>query len=238
MTPADQPQSDLRFKSDSGPHFKVTFESLWGGTLEVTFEPLLGHFNSFCVSVDLGARPLQIASLFQGLIFYRACSDILSADDSAISLESRNRKRCRQTGSQQSTPLSTIRTRYGNSVSTPDGKPHGLTKRSTILSKREADMEFQYRPHIVDTDTDCGRHFCGRHFRDSFGIVWVTCCFPHLQKEGSVRTSPEQASCQGSVNGGFQTVVRVWSGEQIPAPHFTLDLTSVLPLFNLFLTSF
>ena len=44
---------------------------------------------------------------------------------------------------------------------------------------------------------------------------------------------------QGSVNGGFQTVVRVWSGEQIPAPHLTsifyLNFTSVL---HLFLTSF
>ena len=45
----------------------------------------------------------------------------------------------------------------------------------------------------------------------------------------------------GSVHGGFQTVVRVWSGEQIPAPHFNLDLTSVLPVLTssfLFLTSF
>ena len=39
-------------------------------------------------------------------------------------------------------------------------EPHGLEKTSSILSKREADTEFQYRPHIVDTDTDCGRHFC------------------------------------------------------------------------------
>ena len=46
-------------------------------------------------------------------------------------------------------------------------KPHGLAKPSRILSKREAVTEFQYRPHIVDTDIDCGRHFCGRHFRDS-----------------------------------------------------------------------
>ena len=35
-------------------------------------------------------------------------------------------------------------------------EPHGLAKTSRILSKREADTEFQYRPHIVDTDTDCG----------------------------------------------------------------------------------
>ena len=47
-------------------------------------------------------------------------------------------------------------------------EPHGLTKTTRILSKREADTEFQYRPHIVDTETDCGRHFCGRHFRDSY----------------------------------------------------------------------
>ena len=43
---------------------------------------------------------------------------------------------------------------------------------------------------------------------------------------------------QGSVNGGFQTVVRVWSGEQIPAPHLNLNLTSVLPQIYLCLTSF
>ena len=36
---------------------KVTLASLWGGPPRVTFESLLGHFNSFCVSVELGARP-------------------------------------------------------------------------------------------------------------------------------------------------------------------------------------
>ena len=30
-----------------------------GGTPKVTFEPLLGHFNSFCASVELGGRPLH-----------------------------------------------------------------------------------------------------------------------------------------------------------------------------------
>ena len=71
----------------------------------------------------------------------------------------------RQTGSRNHPPYR----RYG-----PDTefqyrprKPHGLAEPSRILSKREADKEFQYRPHIVDTDIDCGRHFCGRHFRDS-----------------------------------------------------------------------
>ena len=33
------------------------------------------------------------------------------------------------------------------------GKPHGPAKPSRTLSKREADTECQYRPHIVDTDT-------------------------------------------------------------------------------------
>ena len=32
-------------------------------------------------------------------------------------------------------------------------EPHELAKTSRILSKREADTEFQYRPHIVDPDT-------------------------------------------------------------------------------------
>ena len=45
---------------------------------------------------------------------------------------------------------------------------------------------------------------------------------------------------QGFLSGGFQTVVRVWSGEQIPTPNFNLNLTvllrppSVLPQFTLF----
>ena len=33
--------------------------SLWGGTPKVAFESPLGYFNSFCVSVELGARPLH-----------------------------------------------------------------------------------------------------------------------------------------------------------------------------------
>ena len=43
---------------------------------------------------------------------------------------------------------------------------------------------------------------------------------------------------QGCVNGGFQTVVRVSAGEQIPAPHSYLHLASILPLFYLKFTSF
>ena len=55
-----------------------------------------------------------------------------------------NLKRWRQTGSPQWTPLSTIRTQYGNSLSIPEATP---------TCKREVHTEFQYRPHIVDTDT-------------------------------------------------------------------------------------
>ena len=47
-------------------------------------------------------------------------------------------------------------------------KPHRLAKPNRILSKREADTEFQYRPHIVDTDINCGRRLCGRRFGDSY----------------------------------------------------------------------
>ena len=35
--------------------------SLWGGSLGVTFESLLGHSTSFCISVKLGLCPLVIA---------------------------------------------------------------------------------------------------------------------------------------------------------------------------------
>ena len=45
---------------------------------------------------------------------------------------SRNRKWCRQTGSRQSTPLSTIRTRYGNSVSTPGATRTGKNKQTSL----------------------------------------------------------------------------------------------------------
>ena len=45
---------------------------------------------------------------------------------------SRNRKWCRQTGSRQSTPQSTIRTRYGNSVSTPGATRTGKNKQTSL----------------------------------------------------------------------------------------------------------
>ena len=48
-------------------------------------------------------------------------------------LFSGDRKWCRQTGSRQSTPLSTIRTRYGNSVSTPEATRTGKTQQNSPL---------------------------------------------------------------------------------------------------------
>ena len=57
--------------------------------------------------------------------------------------------------------------------------------------------------------------------RATFSRVWVS-----------------ESENQGSVNGGFQTVVRVFRGSEIPLPPFDLNLTSFLPQFYLFLTSF
>ena len=96
-----------------------------------------------------------------------------------------NRKRCRQTGSRQSTP----NRRYGPDTEIQHRlrEPHGLAKTSRILSKREADTEFQYRPRIVDTDTDCGRHFCGRHFRDSYFLLFrIALTFHSERSSGEV----------------------------------------------------
>ena len=76
-----------------------------------------------------------------------------------------NRKWCRQTGSRQSTPLSTIRTRYGNSVSTPDATRTGKTQQISLQkgSRYGISVSTPHRRY----GRDCGRHFCGRHFRDS-----------------------------------------------------------------------
>ena len=77
----------------------------------------------------------------------------------------------------------------------------------------------------------CLRRFC--RFRDSVRCMKAT----QLQTIGLANHRRRNARislyCQGSVNGGFETVVQVWSGEQILAPHCNLNLTSVLPLFYL-----
>ena len=57
-----------------------------------------------------------------------------------------------------------------------------------------------------------------------------------LQSESDVRRP--WCFLQGSVNGGFQTVVRVFWGNEIPLAPFYLNLTSFLPQFYLFFTFF
>ena len=85
------------------------------------------------------------------------------------SLNSGNRK-WRQTGSRQSIPLLTILTRYGNSVSTPL-RLKGLAKPSRILSERIAHSNFQYRPHIVDTDTIADAAFADAVSESSMNVI-------------------------------------------------------------------
>ena len=58
-------------------------------------------------------------------------------------------------------PLSTIGTRYGNSVSTRyASKTNGTTQPQLAHhgreSKKKADTEIQYRRRIIDADVDCG----------------------------------------------------------------------------------
>ena len=65
--------------------------------------------------------------------------------------QSENRKRWRQTGSRQSTPLPTIRTRYGDSVSIPEATRTCRIQQNSL--RKEADTEFQFRLHIIDADT-------------------------------------------------------------------------------------
>ena len=106
-------------------------------------------------------------------------------------LKSRNQKRCRQRGSRQSTPLSTIRTRYGNSVSTLGATR--TAKNQQNLSKREADTEFQYRPHIVDTGHRLGTPFLRTPFPR---LLWRRCLLPmHAILGGRAFQSTQKMQC-------------------------------------------
>ena len=75
------------------------------------------------------------------------------------------------------------------------------------------------------------------------GRLWVSWALPSVSSFGplvqnltSARTRPGKT--QGSVGCGFQTVVRVFWGNEVPLPPFYLNLTSFLPQFYLLLTSF
>ena len=78
------------------------------------------------------------------------------------SLQSGNRKGWRQTGSLQSTPLSTIPTRYGNSVSTPEATRTCKTQQNFLQkgSRYGISVSTPHRRY----GRDCKRRFCGRHF--------------------------------------------------------------------------
>ena len=54
-------------KIGSGATFESILGHFWGRSARVTLEWLLGHFNSFCVSLPLGARPLHKTSFGCGL---------------------------------------------------------------------------------------------------------------------------------------------------------------------------
>ena len=55
--------------------------------------------------------------------------------------------------------------------------------------------------------------------------------FYSVLSERVLKNLKKKRKYQGFVNGGFQTVVRVWSGEQIPAPHFYLSFTSITQFY-------
>ena len=82
--------------------------SLWGGT----FEFLLGHFNSFCVSIELGARPLcpwllQTAWLTVGSAIYTSPEALWAQNPQKVSKRSSQavqpevQKKCRKSPQNQ-----------------------------------------------------------------------------------------------------------------------------------------
>ena len=73
-----------------------------------------------------------------------------------------NRKRWRQAGSRQSTPLSTRRTRYGNSRATP-GSHMDLQNPQNSLQKGSRYGISVSTPHRR-YGHDCGRRFASKHY--------------------------------------------------------------------------
>ena len=75
-----------------------------------------------------------------------------------------NRKWWQQTGSRQSTPLWTLRTRYGNSVLTPEATRICKTQQNYLQngSRYGIPVSTAHRRY----GHGCGRRFCGRHVRD------------------------------------------------------------------------
>ena len=144
---------------------------------------------------------------------------------------SRSRKRCRQTGSRQSTPLSTIRTRYANSVSTlVFAIRTGKNKRNSLQKASR---------YGISVSTPHRRY--GHRLRTPF----LRTPFPGLLVLGQ-RPKSAPASAFGVLFGDSQKVPQrvphlpgVFpvgparqidvAGQQLPRDNFCLSLVSQLP---------
>ena len=97
-------------------------------TVEIRFGLFLAYGEnlvwSFLLTVPLVRK--------SGLVFFAYSSP---PPEIGLGLVSGDRKWCRQTGSRQSTPLSTIRTRYGISVSTPKATRTGKTQQNSFQKR-------------------------------------------------------------------------------------------------------
>ena len=72
VTPSDSKVTQKWLKNGVRSHFWVNFWSLWGRSARVTFESLLGHFNSFWVAAKLGVRWLhntKNATALESIVF-------------------------------------------------------------------------------------------------------------------------------------------------------------------------
>ena len=117
-----------------------------------------------------GSVPEFGANLPVGPLYSRKCPT-----PRRNSILSRNWKWWRQTGSRQSTPLSTIRTRYGNSVSTPRATQTCKFQQNSLQKGSRCGISAP-TPH---RRYGHGRLFCGRHFRDFYLTIadnpWADC---------------------------------------------------------------
>ena len=102
-----------------------------------------------------------------------------------------------------------------------------------VCSEHGQDLQGQKAPNAL-------KHWCFQaFFAPLSGVSSVTSRGEESEKHRLENTIWNRlVETQGSVNGGFQTVVRVLWGNEIPLPPVYLNLTPFLPQFNLILTSF
>ena len=130
-----------------------------------------------------------------------------------IVLGPRNRKRCRQTGSRQSTPLSTIRTRYGNSVSTPG---------ATRTGKKQAEFSPKGKPirnFSIDPTSSIRTPIADAFFADAISETPI----------GDVRNIPTQQLRRNQ----HQKLRRIWTGLHLSpmstSLHYLCSTANTLP---------